>query len=355
MKTLALGTTLALALVASASAAAPEAAPPRYGQLVAGSPTQIPMKKTPAAIGGREKAPGIFPQKSDQSYGPNIQATEVAELPATDLPAEGAPERTQLRTCFSETYHRDLETLRQQAGEGLDWIDAATLSPSLTLYKKTSDMPNGGVTAIHSERFEEGDEGPALAGREKRGPRLEMTDAWVDPVTRGARVIAQKSMPLSLVAKSSFGVRVYASRDDAAATKKVQFVLVPDDRNRAVTTQLFGVRNASDGGMVQSGCGHLRIGMPIDDEGSTARLRTTVLIEEAPAAEKGGADEVVAVPRFKGRFGKRRMRTAPPQVRESKVRDLVTQVSLSRTSRDPEPVISVSFGWDGRESTAQHF
>ena len=90
MKTIALGTTLALALVASASAAAPDAAPPRYGQLVAGSPTQIPLKKEPAAIGGREKAPGIFPEKSDQGYGPNIRATEIAELPATDLPAEGS-------------------------------------------------------------------------------------------------------------------------------------------------------------------------------------------------------------------------------------------------------------------------
>lgn len=344
MKTIALGTALALALVASASAAAPEAAPPRYGQLVAGSPTQIPTKKEPAAVAGREKAPGIFPQKSDQSYGPNIQATEIAELPATDLPAEGTPERTQLRTCFSENYHRDVETMRQQAGEGLDWIDAATLSPSVTLYKKTADMPNGGVTAIHSERFEE----------DGKGPRLEMTDAWVDPVTRGARIIAQKTMPLSLVAKSSFGVRIYASRDDAGATKKVQFVLVPDEKNRAVTTQLFGVRNTSNGGMVQSGCGHLRIGMPIDEDGSTARLRTTVLIEEAPPAAQP-AEEIAAPVRFKGRFAKRRARVvAAPQVRESKVRDLVTQVSVSRTSRDPEPVISVSFGWDGRETTAQH-
>lgn len=342
MKTIALGTTLALALVASASAAAPDAAPPRYGQLVAGSPTQIPLKKEPAAIGGREKAPGIFPEKSDQGYGPNIRATEIAELPATDLPAEGSPERAQLRTCFTETYHRDVETLRHQAGEGLDWIDAAALSPSVTLYEKTADMPSGGVTAIHSERFEE----------DGKGPRLEMTDAWVDPVTRGARVIARKSMALSLVAKSSFGVRVYASRDDAAATKKVQFVLVPDDRNRAVTTQLFGVRNTANGGMVQSGCGHLRIGMPIDDDGSTARLRTTVLIEDVPVEKP--TEEVAAPVRFKGRFPKRHARVASPQVRESRVRDLVTQVSVSRTSRDPEPVISVSFGWDGRESTVSH-
>ena len=346
MKTIALRTTLALVLVASASAAAPEPAPPRYGQLVAGSPTQIPLKKEPSAIGGREKTPGIFPLKPERSYGNNVTAVEIVGVPESELPSEGTPERAQMRTCFTETYHRDAETLRQQAGESLDWIEASMLSASVTLYKKSADTPNGGISAIHTERFE--DDGA-------KGPRLEMTDAWIDPGTRGARMITQKTMPLTLVAKSAWGVRVYASRDDATATKKVQFVLVPDDRNRKVSTELFGVRSGEGNGMVQSACGHLRLGMPISDEGSTARLRTTVMLEEDPSPPKVEEETPVkpSPVRSKGR-SRRKLRVPPSDIRESKVRDLVTQVSISKTSRDPEPVISVSFGWDGRETTAQH-
>ena len=106
---------------------------------------------------------------------------------------------------------------------------------------------------------------------------------------------------------------------------------------------------ASDGRtMARSQCGHLRIALPVTDEGASAQLFTTVIVSE------GKPDPKVVVSGASEQRRKHRRATDEEAV-DRKFRALATQVSVSKTSRDPEPVVSVSFGWAARESSQRFF
>jgi len=45
----------------------------------------------------------------------------------------------------------------------------------------------------------------------------------------------------------------------------------------------------------------------------------------------------------------------PPKEVEMRSRDAQISLSVSQTSRDKEPIVSVSFGWSGREQTQRTF
>lgn len=80
---------------------------------------------------------------------------------------------------------------------------------------------------------------------------------------------------------------------------------------------------------VGSGCRHLRIALPVEEKGgSSANISTTL---ELPSLDgKKSKDES-----------------------EVRIRDLQTSVSVSKSTRDKEPLVSVSFGWSNRETIAR--
>lgn len=323
---------IVLGVTAICESASAEAPSPRYGQLPSGAPTFVPSKRAPHTVPRGATTPGLFFGKPMPGNANVIDVTGIASRPT-----DRGPTAEETETCFAEMTSEVLDSARaNHADHPTEWGDSG-LSAQVQLYRRSADYPQGGVSAVHLERFEE-----------KNGtPTLEMTDAWADPATRGARVFAQKSVPLALVATSAFGVRVFAVRDDHAKDKVVQFVVVPDATQRgAGQSSMIGM--ASDGQTTaRSQCGHLRIALPVTDEGASAQLFVSVIVGETksdPKVTVSGASEL--------RSKRRRHREGAGI---PKFRALATQVSVSKTSRDPEPIVSVSFGWAARESTERLF
>lgn len=320
--TIALGLVLGSLLVSAVASA--DAPIPRYGQLPAGTPTFAPKKTPPASI-PRGAVPGIFVRHPESANHDVIEVGSPLEGPDHTF----TPQAT--RTCFTEMGGSSLEMARRERDKEIEWGDSG-FAAEVPIYRRSKDFPEGGVSAVHTERFEE-QNGSAV---------LEIVDVWVDPATRGARVLAKKTLPLALVGASAYGVRVFAARDDRGKDKLVQFVLVPDAKHREDDAGMLGISSEVHM-MARSQCGHLRLALPVTDEGASAQLFMSVLVSET----KPDPTAATAVP--SEHLAKRR-RTDSSDA-ERKFRTLTAQVSVSKTVRDPEPVLSVSFGWAARESS----
>jgi hypothetical protein len=190
---------------------------------------------------------------------------------------------------------------------------------------------------------------------------LESVDAWVDPATRGARLIGKSSLPLKLVRTPVFGLKVYAARDERPDGKRlVQFIVVRPKTTSANgrTSQMWSMRQE---GIVahSSGCGHARLALPADAKsGETATFVATVVL---PALDGSGTPSVTKVePKAEAKDAKPRPVAFFPGMkrgsgvegeneREVRTRMLHVQVSVSQTSREKEPLVSVSSSWGGRE------
>jgi len=325
--TIALGLVLGTTLVSAVASA--DVPVPRYGQLPVGAPTFAPKKAPPASV-PRGAVPGIFVEV------PEGGNTDVIEVRGAASDANRPATTEDERSCFAEMGKSSLEMVRRDGLAEGEWGQVG-LSSVVPVYRRSKDFPDGGVSAIHMERFDE-----------KNGAGvLQIVDAWVDPATRGARVFAQKTVPLALVGATAYGVRVFAMRDDRSTEKLVQFVLVPDAKHRADNAVMLGVPGDART-VARSQCGHLRIGVPVTDEGASAQLFTSLVVSDTKpdsAASAAAPSEHLA---------KRRKRAAD-DTQERKFRTLTAQVSVSKTSRDPEPVVSVSFGWAERESSQRTF
>lgn len=136
------------------------------------------------------------------------------------------------------------------------------------VWPKSENDPNGGIAAVHSERLV----------RDAAGVRIEMVDAWVDPVTKGVRKIGAATLPLKLVT-STRGLEVYAARDDRDNGKQkiVQYVVVPptdvpNSEHETLVAMHQGGRSTTS-----SSCSHLRVALYADDKSAeSVILRATL-------------------------------------------------------------------------------
>jgi hypothetical protein len=192
---------------------------------------------------------------------------------------------------------------------------------------------------------------------------LEATDAWIDTTTRGARLVAKSTLPLKQIGTLAGGRKIFAGRDERADGRRgVQFVITRgQDTLAAQLGRMFARR--LDGDVVQdSGCAHFRMGIPLTKDGESALVSTSVMLpsldgKEAPTLaqlqgvpqRRARANRVVATP-----FGSRTI-SDEPEERELRLREVGIQLSVSQTSRDKEPVISVSQRWLARERTQRVF
>jgi hypothetical protein len=335
-------TAFALVVIAFASPAAagePEQVPaPVFSKLPIGMLTEPPSKAGPSSITARESAPGFY--LASPMFSGKIPAmhrfvavtADPAQAEAMRTGARGAkpspraPSTESSGVCLAETA-MDVRMLQMNAEEQNprlgEWHE---FQEQVQAYPKNKENPRSGIVAVHSERFVE------QGGRAS----IESVDAWVDPDTRGVRLLGKASLPLVAVGTTGFGVRVFAGRDERPNGKKlVQFVLVaPKPASRMVRqTPVWAM--GSDGDVVHGGCGHLRVGLPVEDlDGEHAVFRAEVQLPNASAMK--AKDEA----------------TKSDEVR---VRPLSVQVSVSKTTRDKEPVVSVSYGWAGRERLERTF
>jgi len=353
--------TVALAgLTVAPSARANEV--PKYGALPAGRLSSIPTSKTPTFIAAREKVPGFF--VAMPKFGPETpaRARHVAivgdpKQAESIRKGEGSgDDERELGTCFSES-QMSMRGLDEDDPEAHEW--AAGQLREVNLWPKSKDNETAGVAAVHSERLVE------VGGT----MTLESVDAWVDPSTQGARLIARATLPLVQVGTAIGGVKVYAGRDERdGAARFVQFVVVrPSTPATARAGTMMAMRQ--DGTNAHgNGCGHLRMPLAVDAKSgdsavvvapvelasldASPQAKAEAEAAEAPKPEEAAPTAKKAKPRFRGKRRVPPPAPVPPNMveRETRTRDVQIHLSVSQATRDREPLVAVSFGWASRES-----
>jgi len=268
----------------------------------------------PASVGARERVPhlDVLPRRLTYEQDSPRYATVAADATVGDgmLRGDVFEYESNRDACLMEATQRfDVHEQEGQGGDGP--------RDSVDLWPRSRENAAGGVTAIHAERIVE----------TKGAFSLESTDAWVDPSTRGARLIGRSSVPLRLIRTVIGGVRVFGTRDRTNAGELMQFVVARDGNDRGLGG-MTATRHAA-GGASKSQCGHLRVTLSAKDGGESATVvaSMTLAIQQSPRAAW----------------------------REARIRDVAVHLSVSKTSRDKEPVVAVSFGWASRERRQRVF
>jgi hypothetical protein len=316
---------LALLSVASVALAAPKSTFPRFGALPAGKVAPPPRGPAPS-VAATERAAYFAVAGHSHGFG----ESGIAYLFPTDAEARAyatasrpdAPLPSPACYVVRRPHERTLD----------DW--PSNFEPRPHVAVDGSPHP---ALAVHYERL--------VAGS---SPRLELADAWVDPSTRGARSISRSTLPLALVASGPRGVRVYAAREGRSVHfvvtraksdlpragksigDKVLSALLPGETGHDprvfLEASIGGMHISGAGGeMGRSDCGHARVRLDSAGGGSTTTLQTEVVLPE----REGDGDGALAA-------------------REIRLRSLQIHLSVSQLSADREPVLSVSFGWQGR-------
>jgi hypothetical protein len=313
-------------LVAGAASAG-ETPAPRYGSLRAGALTSMPERGRPSSIPRRESVEGIFlvvPQWAGQVP---VKDREVWIMgSAKDAEAFKTGKNigvAETAVCFNDEARSLQRHERDETNDPLtlEWGTAGFVAPRASISRRETENGSA-VTAVHAERIVE----------QNGAATLEATDAWVDLSTRGVRLIGRASLPLTLAGTAAGGVKLYVGRDERPNGKKfVQFVMVMGDKAGLPTGPEAWVEHGER--VIHGGCRHMRFGLPADQAGDAVFHTQVVLPRDATAAEtvtvsSRGRDFVM---------------------KETRFRPLAAAVSVSRVSRDPEPVVSVAFSWTGRE------
>lgn len=280
-----------------------------------------PPVGAPARVGAQEHAEGFVvmagPPTSQMAVvaGGKAKGAATAGFDFTKFPRDA---------CYSNvTRGRGMfdENVPVQWPEDLE-------APAMLQTANVGGVPK--VQAMHAERL-------VITGDRAV---LETRDAWVDPITRGARLVKKTDLPMVRVAALVGGVSVFATRSEG----RVQFVVHAPKRGQSGGWGAGLLAERSDGESANSQqCDHLRVGLSAakgDADSATVQLQV-VLADEAsqtPQALKFQA-----------------MTDAPVRIRELRVREMAVHLSSSWLSKDEAPVLSVVAGWRSRERREQSF
>jgi hypothetical protein len=324
-----------------------------------------PPTKPPKHVPAGQKAPGVFTAARSMPVhappGQHYIAIFADEANAEAMKkGHGRGSAGTSSACLSEVVHFPTSVEDLTIPNDGEWPES--IAPETTAFPSGRHGVRGDVLAIHSERLVEG----------KGGASLEWSDAWVDPLTRGAKPIARGSLPLKLIRTSDFGVKVYAARDERLDGRRfVQFVVSRPlkETESAPLDSLSAARQ--DGSTMHSRCSYIRVGLPVDKEmNDSVSVAAAVILpslgddgKAAPAPKAQALSEAPAVARKPGRRKAQRqidpvpepppppppMGVPLPGGREIRIRELSVELGVSQTSRDKEPLVSASLGWAGRE------
>jgi len=281
--------------------------------LPAGTIAPPPRGRAPRMIPGSERVPGFFVYRPGASYARG----DYVILAANERAARGLTERRFMREggvregCFAQA---------QTSGASPDDVEAEwmPMSQSTVTLNAGSQGRRSEVQAFHSER---------LVSEEGR-TSLEVVDAWVDPATRGVRLIGKSTVPLTKLA--SFAAHdVYGVRD----RRGVHVILTSARDGDNFESRAFAI---TERGVAQSGCSHLRV--RLDAERGQGEVATFI--------------DNVRLPSFEPHAEVRAKSEERP---EQRFRPVHVHASVSWTSRDREPLLTVSAGWDAREQSRPVF
>jgi hypothetical protein len=182
--------------------------------------------------------------------------------------------------------------------------------------------PQGEILAARVEQI--------VVDRASDEARLELTDVFLDPRTLGVRAGAKAQLDLATVARGPGAARVYAFREKGGAIH----VLVP--------TGSRGTFRDTKGTLGTSTCGHVHLGFAPDSPNAATVLATLEVAEPKPVTDPFARPKLAApIAAMGGEAPK------PPKP----ARLFQISVSVTKTSRDPEPLLAVSVGFPETEAT----
>lgn len=286
-----------------------------FSTIPAGSIGAPPKGKAPGAIPANEKVPGFFIAKGNfgrdfVSVVPSARAAKQFEGGSREEPQPGD-------ACFVE----DQPQNRRFGSEENERAWRGDLQPALMMQSSSSGGNRVTVTAVHSERVVE--DGAKVS--------LEVVDAWVDPRSRGVRLISRNTVPLLPVSTLLGGTRVLAAREG----ENVHVVLVTPRAGTRVAAQ-EGIFSIVDTDVSHSPCDHMRV--VIKSEKGQGHSASFVSNVQLASTEEKEAPPTPAKPGM------------PPRT-DVRFRPIHVNASVTWPSREKEPLLSVSAGWDSRERT----
>ncbi|HSO33553.1 MAG TPA: hypothetical protein VLT33_13565 [Labilithrix sp.] len=285
-----------------------------FSALPVGTIALPPKVRAPAAIPGGEKVAGFVVVKQQRDYVtlvPNAKAAKQFESGIRDESALAGG------ACFVE----DQPELRR-ADDDTERAWRGDLQTVLVMNTSFQGGQRPTVTAVHSERVAE--EGGRVS--------LEVVDAWVDPRSRGVRLINRASVPLLQVATLLGGTRVFAARDAGS----IQVVLLTPRAQRGTGQE--GIFSIVDANVSHSACDHMRVAIKAEKgQGHTGSFISNV---QLASLEDKDAKPPEPKPGFPAGLAGRT---------EARIRPMHVSASVTWPSREKEALLSVSAGWDSRE------
>lgn len=307
--TLGLATVTALALAASGTtlAHAGPASASLWSELPQTTLPPAPKTAAPARILGGERVEGVS-ITNPGNMGPEGMVV-VSEPPPKGK--EAAHKRNVFGgegfadTCFTRAEQQGMD-------RSFSWTEGSDARLPL--------MRSMGVLPMRAEKLVE----------QGGSATLSVTDMWVDAVTLGARAIGKRDVALKQVGSGPGDIKLYMMREANEASVLVVF----PKNQKFIPWQLMGEK--SDGTIVHSsGCRHLRVSLAAE------KGRGESVVVRAPSVL--GSEPVEAGEKERGFPERQRVR----------FRTLLVSASTSWLGKDPEPVVSFSVGWEGRERTVE--
>lgn len=323
-----------------ASVSALAEGPPIYSALprahIAAAPERSAM---PAHVTGHPRVEGVFvatPSKEEQRSMASAGYRQVQVFTS-----ERRAKDASLGRFSGDEEEGDACLLaHEEFGGGDGWSPSFMTQASVSVSRPTAaqlgrrfgnPQQQGGIEAVRFERLV----------REGGKVTLDGTTALIDPDTAGVKVFERSVVPLALVATGPAGVEVYAARDEGV----VHFVVTPPKTDKIPDGAASFVRQTTRRLMAQlpgafrnghSDCGHFRTTLSIEKgSGQMVSVQATTLTPSDEPQEASPDDG---------------MSTQMRALRAMKKRALLVHLSVSQSSTDKEPVLSVAFAWAGKES-----
>jgi len=346
---------LAVLLLASAPALAgadawpgvATAAHPAFASLPEGHFPEVPVQPRPASVPASSHVPGFFVVPPREDQGKRFremgrgEAILVGSAERARAFAEGRPEPDDGKgMCFTEG--PSPQRVDEDEDDGLpppplDW--PARAESLVALQFQSGGGPD--ASAVHAIR---GEHLVLDAQSDGQTASLEVTEAWVDARTRGARVLQRATLRFERVYAGPNHADVYAAREGETIHVVMRSPTSPIDEKTAIVQFEAGSRSfavAMPGGAVEaSDCGHMHLVLRAAP--GTAQMATLQSIAFLPPLEGDEAVVEAQDQAFPERIAALKLfalRRRPYQV----------SVSASATSADPHPVVTIAAEWLGRE------
>jgi hypothetical protein len=339
----------------AAAAAAPASPPP------AGSKASPPK---PDKIPATEKVEGFFPailpeakRKETEKEGYRYIQVFTSDKDAHDYVVDG-------------TYNKALATPSDVHECLSSSSGSSSLSSRLSFYLRTKPYPS--EEKANAERRKKGQKVSSTSTdntlrtvREEKltvsgdAATLDTIEAKIDLSTLGMRLVSKSSLKLTKVASGPDGMGVFAARDAKGATQFLvthpQLPAPPSDDvreaffdNLSDNAERLAVQT-STGTTSSSECGHARFTLTVKPgSGQMATVLGTAFLPPAPELDEAPPTPEEAAPaQPDGDEDDDGPRHQANHVQRA--RPVAVNVSLSQLASEDEPIVSVTFGWAGKD------